>query len=119
MVVGMDASDDASATTRAADLVATRWTLLVVRNLLLGRRTFRQIRDGMPGISPTVLTERLRMLERAGVLDRGIDGGHIVYDLTEMGRELEEVLLGLSAWGERWLQPPAAVPASSHRASQR
>jgi DNA-binding HxlR family transcriptional regulator len=97
---------DLGAATRAADIIATRWTPLVVRNVLIGCRTFTEIRHGLPGISPTVLTERLRMLERVGVLDRRISrDGHVVYLPTAMGLGLREVVQVMSAWGERWLEP--------------
>ena len=100
---------DHCATARAAEILATRWTPLVVRNLLMGCRTFTEIRDGLPGISPTVLTERLRMLERVGVLDRGIGAsGHVVYDLTPTGLGLSEVVRAMSEWAERWLEPAPA-----------
>ena len=55
---------------RAAEIFATRWTPLIVRNLLYGCRTFTEIRDGLPGISRSVLTQRLRMLEHHGIIER-------------------------------------------------
>jgi DNA-binding HxlR family transcriptional regulator len=97
---------DLGAAARAADIIATRWTPLVVWNVLIGCRTFTEIRRGLPRISPTVLTERLRMLERVGVLDRGLSrDGHVVYLPTDMGLGLRDVVRVMSAWGERWLEP--------------
>lgn len=101
-----DGYGDLGATTRAADIIATRWTPLVLWNVLIGCRTFSEIRRGLPGISPTVLTERLRMLERVGVLNRGISrDGHVVYLPTAMGHGLRDVVRAMGAWGERWLEP--------------
>lgn len=104
--VGVGGHGDLGTAARAADIIATRWTPLVVWNVLIGCRTFTEIRRGLPGISPTVLTERLRMLERVGVLDRAISrDGHVVYLPTAMGLGLREVVQAMSAWGERWLEP--------------
>jgi DNA-binding HxlR family transcriptional regulator len=91
--------------TRAADVFATRWTPVILRNLHLGCRTFSEIRDGAPGISRTVLTQRLRMLEHHGLVERDPAGG---YALTEAGTALGPVLDALGMWGERWLELDAA-----------
>ncbi len=86
--------------TRAAEVLATRWTPVIVRNLLLGCETFSQIAEGAPGIPRSVLTDRLRMLERYGLVERTPRRG---YALTESGRELETVLDAMGNWGARWL----------------
>jgi len=89
---------------RALDLVGERWALLVVRELLLGPKRFTDLRAGLPGASPNVLAQRLRELERAGVVRRrklGPPAGARVYELTDWGRELEPVVLGLGRWGSR------------------
>jgi len=85
---------------RAAEIYATRWTPLIVRNLLYGCRTFTEIRDGLPGISRSVLTQRLRMLEHHGIIERD---GALAYRLTPAGQELEEISDVLGRWGERYL----------------
>ena len=85
---------------RAAEIYATRWTPLIVRNLLYGCRTFTEIRDGLPGISRSVLTQRLRMLEHHGIIERD---GQLAYRLTPAGQELEEISDVLGRWGERYL----------------
>jgi DNA-binding HxlR family transcriptional regulator len=85
---------------RAAELLATRWTLIIVRNLLLGCRSFSEIADGAPGISRTLLTQRLRMLEQRGLVRRDSAG----YELTEAGRDLHDVCLAIGLWGHRWLE---------------
>jgi DNA-binding HxlR family transcriptional regulator len=86
---------------RAAEVYATRWTPLIIRNMLLGCRTFTEIRDGIPGVSRSVLTQRLRLLEHHGLVVRDPSGE---YRLTEAGEGLEAVTDTLGRWGERWLE---------------
>ncbi|MFW0797059.1 helix-turn-helix domain-containing protein [Gordonia sp. CPCC 205515] len=88
---------------KAMELLDERWTILIVRELLLGSRHFNELRRGVPKMSPTLLTKRLRGLERAGVVRRAEVGGRAVYTLTEMGDELSEVVAALSQWGIRWI----------------
>ena len=86
---------------RALDLVGERWALLVVRELLLGPKRFTDLRAGLPHVSPDVLSQRLRELEQAGVVRRHIlapPAASRVYELTDWGRELEPVVLGLGRW---------------------
>ena len=100
---------------RSSELLAERWTPVIVRNLLNGCRTFNEIRQGAPGISPALLTQRLQLLERCGVLVRTAkeSGRGATYDLTEMGRALGPVCDALGQWGARWLeiQPRHLDPA--------
>ncbi len=94
---------------RALDVIGERWALLVVRELLLGPKRFTDLRAGMPHLSPDVLSQRLRELEQAGVLRRDKLPPPIasqVYELTDWGRELEPVVLGLGRWGSRAPFPP-------------
>ena len=86
---------------RASEIVAMRWTPIIVRNLLLGAETFGEIQDGAPGIPRTLLSQRLRLLEQQGIVDR-LPGPR--YALTEAGRELESVVDALGTWGARWLE---------------
>src|SRR5919108_4063117 len=93
----------------ALDLVGERWALLVVRELLLGPKRFTDLRAGLPNLSPDVLSQRLRELERAGVVRRGTlppPAASRVYELTEWGLELEPVVLALGRWGSRAPFPP-------------
>ncbi|MBV9940850.1 MAG: helix-turn-helix transcriptional regulator [Solirubrobacterales bacterium] len=93
---------DACGIARALDVVGERWALLVVRELLLGPKRFTDLRAGLPHLSPDVLAQRLRELEQAGVVRRvklPPPAGSRVYELTEWGRELEPVVLGLGLWG--------------------
>ena len=90
---------------RAAEIYATRWTPLIIRNLLFGCRTFTEIREGLPGISRSVLTQRLRMLEHHRIIEREMsETGTLEYRLTEAGEGLNEVVDVLARWGERWLE---------------
>ncbi len=91
---------------RASEILAERWTPLVVRNLLLGCDTFNAIAGGVPGMSRTLLTERLRTLEQAGVIQTRPRSGRRgrIYELTEAGRELWDVIQPMAAWAERWVE---------------
>jgi DNA-binding HxlR family transcriptional regulator len=86
---------------RASEILAMRWTPIIVRNLMLGAETFGEIQDGAPGIPRTLLSQRLRLLEQHGVVER-LDGPR--YRLTAAGRELEAVIDALGVWGARWLE---------------
>jgi DNA-binding HxlR family transcriptional regulator len=87
---------------RALDVVGERWALLVVRELLLGPKRFTDLRVGLPHVSADVLSQRLRELERDGVVQRRTlapPAGSRVYELTDRGHELEPVVLALGRWG--------------------
>jgi DNA-binding HxlR family transcriptional regulator len=87
----------------ASEILAERWTLLIVRELLAGICRFNDLERGLPGISRTLLAQRLRQLERAGVIQRRTaDGRTRGYDLTPAGQELEAVVDALGSWGARW-----------------
>ena len=91
---------------RALDVVGDRWTLLIVRELMLGPRRFTDLLDGLPGVSRNLLTERLRALERADVVSRvelPPPAARQVYELTEDGRALADAIVPLVAWGTRRL----------------
>jgi DNA-binding HxlR family transcriptional regulator len=96
--------DDACAAAHALDLIGERWALLVVRELLLGPKRFTDLRAGLPNVSPNVLAQRLRELERAGVVRRRKlppPAASRVYELTDWGEELEPVITQLGRWGAR------------------
>src|SRR3954465_204093 len=87
---------------RALDVVGERWALLVVRELLLGPKRFTDLRAGLPNIGPDVLAQRLRDLEGSGLVRRATlppPAASAVYELTERGADLEEVVLALGRWG--------------------
>jgi DNA-binding HxlR family transcriptional regulator len=88
---------------KAMEVLDERWTLLVVRELLLGSSHFNELRRGVPKMSPALLSKRLRTLERAGVVRRDVTAGRTSYTLTDSGRELSTVVQALNAWGVRWV----------------
>jgi DNA-binding HxlR family transcriptional regulator len=91
---------------RALDLVGERWAFLVVRELALGPQRFKDLLNGLPGVSTNVLASRLRQLERNGIVERRVlppPAGSTVYELTEYGRDLEPAMLALGRWGARSL----------------
>jgi DNA-binding HxlR family transcriptional regulator len=92
---------------RACEIFADRWTPLIVRELMLGSRRFTEIERGLPGISRSLLTSRLRDLQDAGVIDRlpGVQPSVAEYHLSAAGRELKPVIEALGLWGVRWAFP--------------
>jgi DNA-binding HxlR family transcriptional regulator len=88
---------------KAMEVLDERWTLLIVRELLLGSTRFNELRRGVPKMSPALLSKRLRALERAGVVRRTDEGGRSSYLLTESGHELRSIVDALGAWGVRWV----------------
>jgi DNA-binding HxlR family transcriptional regulator len=93
---------------RALDLVGERWALLVVRELVLGPRRFTDLREGLPGIATNVLSQRLRQLERDGIVARRRlppPAASNVYELTEYGQELVPIMLALGRWGASSMGP--------------
>lgn len=90
----------------ALDVVGERWTLLIVRELIAGPRRFKDLMDGLPGISTNLLTERLKSLEQQGVIRRRVlppPAGSTVYELTDLGQSLEKTLLELGKWGSQFV----------------
>ena len=90
---------------RGAEIFAERWTPLIIRNLSLGCGSFSEILEGAPGLSRTLLSQRLKQLERLGVVASAPkpDGRGHHYELTSAGHELFAVCESLGAWGARWL----------------
>jgi DNA-binding HxlR family transcriptional regulator len=89
--------------------VGERWALLIVRDLLLGPKRFTDLRRGLPRIPSNVLSSRLRELEAAGIVCRRIQplpSRWIVYELTESGRELEDIVIRLGLWGAKTMRAP-------------
>jgi len=94
----------------AAEVLCGRWTPLIVRELLCGSTRFADLRRGVPRMSPTLLSQRLRELEVAGVvrIETGIRGTP-EYHLTEAGEELRPVVMALGAWGQRWVESSVSL----------
>jgi DNA-binding HxlR family transcriptional regulator len=98
---------------RTLDVVGERWSLLIVRELLLGPKRYTDLRQALPGMWTNLLAQRLRQLESAGVIRRRElppPAARTVYELTDRGRELEEVLLALGRWGLPFLNEPRNEP---------
>ena len=88
---------------RAAEILADRWTVLIVRELLADIDRFNELERGLPHMSRALLVERLRRLERTGVLERRVlQDKHTQYRLTPAGRELQQLIDVLGGWGARW-----------------
>jgi DNA-binding HxlR family transcriptional regulator len=83
---------------RALDLLGERWTMLVVRDLLVGATRFNELARGLPDLSRSLLSRRLRQLEAAGIVER-LDGEYL---LTPAGKALEPIVFGLGEWGAEW-----------------
>ena len=93
---------DVCGVARALDVVGERWSLMVVRELLLGPKRFTDLRAGLPNLGPDVLTQRLRDLDAAGLVEKRIlppPAAAKVYVLTELGHKLEPVVMALGAFG--------------------
>lgn len=94
----------------ALDLLGERWTMLIVRELLMGPKRFTDLLAGLPGIGTGLLTQRLRELEEAAVIEKAVlppPAASTVYQLTADGQMLRPALLGLTRWGLRRLGTPA------------
>jgi len=95
----------------AAEVVCTRWTPLILRELAAGSTRFNDLRRGLPRISPTLLSKRLKELEGAGVV-RHVQGGpdgNGEYRLTPAGEELKSVVFDLGIWGQRWVEAQTSL----------
>lgn len=87
----------------AAEIFCTRWTALILRELLCGSTRFNDLRRGVPRISPTLLSKRLKELEQAGVIVSRTGSGGDEYQLTPAGEDLREVVMKLGFWGQNWI----------------
>ena len=107
--------DDACGTAHALDLVGERWALLVMRELMLGPKRFRDLRADLPGISANVLTQRLEGLEESGLVVRRRlppPASAQVYELTEWGYEAEPIVCALGRWAARSPAHDPTLPLS-------
>jgi DNA-binding HxlR family transcriptional regulator len=94
------------AVARGLDVVGERWTLLIVRDLLIGPKRYKDLLTGLPGIGTNLLATRLRDLEEQGLVGRRVlppPAGSTVYELTQVGQALEPVVTALGRWGHRFL----------------
>ena len=89
----------------ASEILCSRWTTLVVRELLCGSTRFNELRRGVPKMSPALLSKRLKELEQAGVvMTLRKPGGAVEYRLSESGEELRPLIVGLGNWAHRWME---------------
>lgn len=90
----------------AAEVLCTRWTIVLLRELVAGSTRFNDLRRGVPRMSPALLSQRLKDLERAGVVRRVAVAGDpsvFEYHLTAAGRELQPIVDAFGVWGQRWV----------------
>jgi DNA-binding HxlR family transcriptional regulator len=88
------------------DVVGERWTLLIVRNLLLGPLRYSELLRGLPGITTNLLAKRLREMEALGLIEHVRAGGSDGYRLTPVGAALEPAIHALGRWGWQWMDAP-------------
>ncbi len=89
----------------ASEVLCTRWTILLLREFLCGSTRFNELRRGVPKISPTLLSKRLKELELAGIIRSvATDKGTGEYHLTEAGEELRPLVMSVGTWGQRWVE---------------
>lgn len=98
--------DQYCAVARGLDVIGERWTLLIVRDLLLGPKRYKDLLEGLPGIGTNLLANRLHEMEKVGLVERAVlppPAGSAVYQLTDSGRALEPTMVALGRWGARYL----------------
>jgi len=91
----------------AAEVLCTRWTMVLVRELIAGSTRFNDLRRGVPRMSPTLLSQRLKELEEAGIVEKRpvpSERGVMEYHLTDSGRDLREVVIAMGTWGQKWVE---------------
>jgi DNA-binding HxlR family transcriptional regulator len=91
----------------AAEILCTRWTVVLLREMMAGSTRFNDLRRGVPRMSPALLSQRLKELEEAGVVTRVLsrdEPGLREYHLTRSGRELKPIVEAFGIWGQRWVQ---------------
>src|SRR5216683_3461271 len=106
--------DQWCAVARSLDIVGERWTMLIVRDLLVGPKRYKDILAGLPGIGTNLLAQRLRELEAQGLVERVVlpqPAGTTVYRLTATGAALEPVVHALGRWGFQFLGAPRSTDA--------
>src|SRR5258707_12972361 len=96
----------------AAEILCTRWTVVVLRELIAGSTRFNDLRRGVPRMSPALVSQRLKQLEQAGVILRVRVRGEpdlYEYKLSKAGRELQPLIAGFGVWGQRWVETKATL----------
>lgn len=96
----------------AAEVLCTRWTMVLVRELVAGSTRFNDLRRGVPRMSPALLSKRLKELEEAGIVRRvasQVEPGVLEYNLTRSGKDLASVVESIGNWGQRWVETTATL----------
>jgi DNA-binding HxlR family transcriptional regulator len=94
----------------AAEIFCTRWTPLILRELVAGSTRFNDLKRGVPRISPTLLSKRLKKLEEAGVVERVKSAEEASeYRLTPAGNDLKTIVFDLGLWGQRWIEAQSSL----------
>jgi DNA-binding HxlR family transcriptional regulator len=96
----------------AAEVLCTRWTMVLLREFVAGSSRFNDLRRGVPRMSPTLLSQRLKELESSGIIERmRVRGERGVYDyrLTPAGRDLQPVIEAVGIWGQRWVESQVSL----------
>jgi DNA-binding HxlR family transcriptional regulator len=91
----------------ASEVLGTRWTLILLRELLAGATRFNDLRRGVPRMSPALLSKRLKDLEEAGIVQRvpsQAEPGVLEYQLTRSGKDMKPIIEALGIWGQRWIK---------------
>lgn len=96
----------------AAEILCTRWTMVLMRELVAGTTRFNELRRGVPKMSPTLLAQRLRDLESAGIVEKKevkSKSGIFEYQLTDAGKDLRPVVEAMGMWGQKWVESQASL----------
>jgi DNA-binding HxlR family transcriptional regulator len=96
----------------AAEILCSRWTMVLLRELVAGSTRFNELRRGLPRMSPALLSKRLKELETAGILSRSQVAGApdvLEYRLTKAGRDLRPIIEAVGVWGQRWIETEASL----------
>jgi len=104
---------------KAAEILGRKWTTLIIRILLGGKKRFVEFREQIPQVSDRLLSERLKALEAEGIVTRRVcptKPVRVEYELTEKGRALEPVVKAIQAWAEQYCDPEPRQPPSSGQA---
>ena len=89
---------------KATEVVGEKWTPLIIRELLSDDQSFNALRKGVPLMSPSLLSSRLKSLAAAGIIDRQKTDQGVIYSLTTAGEELRSIVEQLGVWGQRWVR---------------
>ena len=95
----------------ASEVLCTRWTVLILREMCAGSTRFNELRKGVPLMSPSLLSKRLKELEKCGVIERArtSEPGAFDYRLTSAGQDLQPIVFGMGFWGQKWVEKESSL----------